>query len=149
VKVTGLFAVLVLLFVVQANGQASAKLKLGDRPVFMSSQRLALYCDDWNSLNPGGKPPTDSDVLNVSPQQIARSMACEAYILGVMDRGLEEKFGPRYHPAPSVLDYLKPLIDTFLKYVNDHPEEESLAASTVLLKAESLIAQAQTPEKEK
>ena len=139
----------VLIVVVQAGGQTPARLKAGDRPVFMSAELLALYCEDWNILNPGGEPPKDTDVLNVSPQQLARSMACQAYILGVTDGRLEGKAAPPYHPIPSRLDYLKTLIDTFLKYVKDHPEEESLAASTVLRKAEILIVQAQTQEKKK
>src|ERR1035441_6944071 len=135
-KLAALLAVLFLFIVPQAGCQVTAKLKAGDRLVFMSAQRLALYCDDWNSLNPGGKPPEDTDSFNVSVQQIVRSLACETYISGVMDGRLEGNFGPQYHPVPSRLDYLKPLVDTFLKYVEDHPEDECLAASTILLKAE-------------
>jgi hypothetical protein len=115
----------------------------------MSAERLAVFCGDWESVNPGGTPPEDSDVLNVSPQQIARSMACEAYIFGVLDGRLEGRFGAHYHPVPSRPSYLKTLIDTFLKYSKDHPEEEGLAASTMLGKVQALIINAESPDKQK
>jgi hypothetical protein len=112
----------------------------------MSVQRLQLLCEDWYSLHPGGKRPKDSDVLNVSPEEMVRSAACESYIFGALDGGLEEKIGPRYHPVPSELDYMKTLIDSFLKYAKEHPEEQDFAASTALNKVQRLIVQSQTPE---
>jgi hypothetical protein len=42
---------------------------------------------------------------------------------------------------------MKPLIDTFLKYLADHPEEQDFAASTILNKAMHTVANAQTPVK--
>jgi hypothetical protein len=129
----------------ESTGQSQTKLKPGDRPVFMTADRLAMLCQDWNPLHPGGRAPKDSDVLNVSVQQMVRSNACESYILGVMDEDFETTFRKGYHPIQSELDYLKPLIDGFLKYVNDHPEEENLAACTIIHRIEARIVRAQTP----
>ena len=117
-----------------------------DRPAFMTASRLALMCDDWGTLHPGGLPPKDGATLNVSPQEMIRSGACDAYILGVLDGSFEDKMGPRYHPVPSTLDYMKTLVDSFLKYVKEHPEEQDFAASTVLIKVQRIIVEAQTPE---
>jgi len=39
------------------------------------------------------------------------------------------------------------LIDTFLKYLADHPEEQDFAASTILDKAMQIAANPQTPAK--
>jgi hypothetical protein len=113
----------------------------------MSVQLLQLLCEDWYSLHPGGRTPKDSDVLNVSPEEIVRSAACESYIFGVLDGGLEDKIGPRYHPVSSELNYMKTLIDSFLKYAKERPEEQDFAASTALNNVQRLIVQSQTPEK--
>src|SRR5579864_2855495 len=115
-------------------GQTQTELKKGDRPVFMSAQRLALLCEDWGALHPNGRRPKDDEVLKVSDQQIVRSEACDAYILGVYDAQLEGLFpSGHYHPVGSQMDFMKLLIDTFLKYVKDHPEKQNFAASTLLL----------------
>lgn len=143
-KANALLVLLVVVLAIQVNGQATGKLRPGDRPVFMSVQRLQLVCEDWYSMHPGGKPPKDSDVLNVSPEEMVRSAACESYIFGVLDGDLDEKIGPRYHPVHSELDYMKTLIDSFLKYAKEHPEEEDFAASTALNKVQRLIVQSQT-----
>jgi len=61
----------------------------------------------------------------------------------------DERFnalGTRYHPVQTTPDYMKPLIDTFIKRVSDHPEEQdlaALAAATVLHEAEELVGNAQ------
>ena len=112
----------------------------------MSTNRLALLCVDWNALHPGGLPPADSDILNVSTQEIVRSNACDAYILGFLDGGFEDKIGARYHPIPSVFDHMKTLVDSFLKYSKEHPEEQDFAASTALNKVRRMIVEAQSPE---
>ena len=124
-------------------GQVPHDVKSGDRPVFMSAQRLALLCEDWNAVNPGGRPPKNSDTLEVSEQQIVRAFSCESYILGVNDQQATDAYGTHYHPLQSRLDYMKPLIDTFLKYVRDHPEEQDFAASTVLNQTVQIIVKAQ------
>jgi len=126
--------------------QPQAKFKKGDRPVFMSAQRLAFLCADWNAINPGGKHPRDNDVLDVSPKEIIRGSACDAYIAGVEDAGFDS-YGSKYHPVPAALDYMKPLVDTFIKRVADHPEEQDLAASTVLHEAEKTVADAEGANK--
>jgi hypothetical protein len=141
-----ILVLMVVVFTTQAMGQVNPKLRPGDRPVFMSASRLAVLCEDWGALHPGGLPPKDNDTLNVSEREIVRSNACESYIFGVLDAGLEEKIGSRYHPVPSALDYMKTLIDSFLKYVQEHPEEQDLAASTALNKVQRFIVQSQTPE---
>lgn len=53
--------------------------------------------------------------------------------------------GSHYNPVPSQMRDKKTLIDTFVKYVSDHPEEEDFAASTVLAKAEKIIAATHKP----
>jgi len=60
-----------------------------------------------------------------------------------MDGRLEAGFGVHYHPVPSQIDYMKALVDTFLKYAKDHPEKQNFAASTVLGEAEEILHQAQ------
>jgi hypothetical protein len=120
------------------------KLKKGDRPVLLSAQTLATACEDWIAINPGGHRPKSDDTLNVSPEQIVQGVSCEWYILGYQDRGMEAALGSHYHPIPSQIDDLKPLIDTFLKYVKDHPEKQDFAASTVLGDVKEILVKTQT-----
>lgn len=122
--------------------QSPSKLGPADRPVFMSAARLALLCEDWGALHPGGQSPKATDALSVSTEEMVRSMGCEAYINGVLDQGLE-KVGSHYHPLPSTLDFMKTLIDTFLKYEKEHPEEREFAASTILARVQRTIIEAQ------
>jgi len=143
-KLRSVIPAMVFLLIARPDGRSQVKLRSTDRPVFMSAARLELLCEDWNSLNPGGKRPANDAVLNVSPKQIVGAEMCEAYILGVMDDRVENAFGAHYHPVPSEIDYLKPLIDAFMKHVKDHPEEEDFAASTIIRKVEALIVQAQS-----
>lgn len=69
---------------------------------------------------------------------------CDGYIDGVLDQRLEG-LGSHYNPVPSRISWRKTLIDTFIKYVTDHPEEEDFSASTVLHEAEKIMADAQKP----
>jgi hypothetical protein len=122
-----------------AMAQSRSGLQKGDRPVFMSAATLATLCKSWGAINPGG---SSSDTVNISIQDIVRGSGCQSYIFGVYDEGLSG-LGTRYHPVQSQPDFLKPLIDTFIKRVADHPEEEDLAASTVLHEAEKTVGNAQ------
>lgn len=125
------------------SAQDPPLIKKGDRPVFMTVERLAFYCEDWSSINPGGQPPKSSDVLRVSGEQIAKGTACETYIRGYYDGRIEKAFGSRYHPVHANLDHMKALIDTFLKYSKDHPEKQDFAASTILEEIEEILRTAQ------
>ena len=139
---------LLLLFLscVFASAQSKPALKKGDRPVFMTAARLVFLCEDWSPVfYPAGKPLNDSDQVKISGEQLAHALGCDSYILGVEDEGLSF-MGPNYHPVPSRLDYMKSLIDTFIKLVKDHPEKEQFAASTLLKDAEKLITATQSSD---
>jgi hypothetical protein len=123
--------------------QGAPLVKKGDRPVFMTVERLAFYCEDWGAINPGGQPPKSSDLLRVSGEQITKGTACETYIRGYNDARIEKAFGDHYHPVPASLDHMKALIDTFLKYSKDHPEKQDFAASTILEEVEEILRKAQ------
>jgi hypothetical protein len=125
--------------------QTSKASQQSHRPVFVSVERLALLCLDWNAVNPRGNRPDANATLNISPQQMARAFACDAYIDGVNDESLESKFEANYKPLPSELNYKKALIEAFLRYASSHPEELSLAASTVLGRVQHALAIQQTP----
>jgi hypothetical protein len=143
-----LIAASILLFFSLTSLLAQTKLKKGDRPVFWPARHLAELCEDWNALNPGGHPPKDDDVLHIRPSQIASAFACEAYILGASDQQMESVFGKHYHPVPTRMGELKQLVDAFLEYVQDHPEEQDFAATTILDKVTHILDQ-QTPDKTK
>jgi len=128
-------------------GQTQTELKKGDRPVLMSAQRLALLCEDWGSLHPNGRRPKDDEVIRASMKQAVRAEACDAYILGIYDAQLEGMFPSRhYHPVASQTDFMKQLIDTFLKCVKDHPEKQDFAASTLLMEAKKIVNGAQAAQ---
>lgn len=127
-----------------ALAPAQTDLKKGDRPVFRSAVVLADDCRKFLVIFPEGKPLAEDRSYAVTREQMLGAASCAAYIAGAEDGELEgPRFGSHYHPVPAQLDDLKPLIDTFLKYVTDHPEEQGFAASTVLSKAEKIIMDAQ------
>lgn len=122
-------------------------LRKNDRPVFLSAADLAEDCRTFLAVFPDGKPLPDDKQSAVSISQITGAVRCTAYILGVQDGELERSYGTHYHPVSTRLPPLKPLIDTFLKYLSDHPEQQGFAASTILDKAMELVANAETPVK--
>ncbi|MGA3052710.1 MAG: hypothetical protein ABSD63_00735 [Candidatus Korobacteraceae bacterium] len=131
-----------------AQQKTLSNLKKNDRPVFLSAKDLAEDCRTFLTVLPDGKPfPNDDKPVNVSTDQIAAAIRCKFYIQGVNDGELEHVFGSHYHPVLAQLESMKPLIDTFLKYLADHPEEQDFAASTILNKAMHTVANAQTPVK--
>lgn len=144
-SVKALLAVIIFFLTVcgSMNSQQE-ELKKGNRAVFLSAANLAEACADWNAINPGGHFPKEDDVLNITTTQIAHGVECEWYILGVHDGHLDAGTPPHYHPVRIGLDYMKPMIDTFLKYVKDHPEKQDFAASTVLGEVEKILLKAQT-----
>jgi hypothetical protein len=126
--------------------QAQPDLKRGDRPVFRSARVLADDCRKFLVIFPDGKPLSEGTSYKVTTDQMVGAASCSAYIAGAEDRELEgPRFGSHYHPVPAEVDYIKPLIDTFLKYVGDHPEEQDFAASTILQRAEKMVLEAQRP----
>jgi len=141
--------IVVLLCAAPALAQKTlSDLKKNDRPVFVSAKDLAEDCRTLLTVFPDAKPlPDDDKPVNTSIDQIAGAVRCKFYILGVYDGGLERSFGSHYHPVPTRLADMKPLIDTFLKYLADHPEEQDFAASTILYKASQVVTNAQTPAK--
>jgi hypothetical protein len=118
---------------------AQTNLKKGDRPVLTSASTLARVCKDAEAVSSGETMPEGT---NMSVDQIMNIAACNAYINGVFDQTLEGH-GSHYNPVPSDIPWRKTLIDVFLKYVSDHPEEENLAASTVLAEAVKKIGDVQ------
>jgi hypothetical protein len=139
-----LCCVLILAACVVTMSAEPLSLHKGDRPVFVSVRSLATACEDWNAINPDGKPPrADSTAMvNVSVTQIARGFYCTAYILGYEDARLEG-LGSHYHPVAGYPDYMKTLVDSFLKYAKDNPEKQDFAASTALQQVEEIIGKAQ------
>jgi hypothetical protein len=121
--------------------QTKPYLAKGIRPVFMSAERLAVLCQDWDAVHPGGELPKADDVLNVSPRQMIRGLSCEAYVLGVFDEKMEGAFGAHYHPSQSKAVSMKPFIDALLRYVKEHPEEAAFAGSTIVNKIGSMFRQ--------
>jgi len=138
------FLIVVLLCAPALAQKTASNLKMNDRFVFLSAEVLAKDCRTFLTVFPDAKPlPPDDKPVNISIQEIAGAMRCEFYILGVMDGELERR-GSHYHPVPARFE-MKQLIDTFLKYVADHPEEQDFAASTILDKAMQVIANAHKP----
>jgi hypothetical protein len=126
-------------------GQTRNEPKKGERPVFMSAERLASMCQDWAAVRfPNGHPLAEGDTVTVSHEQIIHAVGCEMYIQGVMDEGLETTLGSHYHPVQSEIGGMKASIDTFLKYVKDHPEQHDFAASTILDESEKVLSKAQS-----
>jgi hypothetical protein len=144
-KIPTIVLLILTAFVVPASAQVPP-LKKGERAVFLTVARLTLYCGDWNAAHPGGREPrADSNaMIKVSEEQITNGIACDLYILGVHDGRLDAGSPAHYHPVGVYLDYMKPMVDTFLKYSKDHPERQDFAASTVLGEVEAIITKAQT-----
>jgi hypothetical protein len=125
----------VLLFVPTGHAQKGA-LNKKERPVFWPAQALASDCQTYSRIyfHPDGSRLRDDETVSVTSNEIAIAMRCQFYILGWMDESLESLDGkpPRYAPRHMQLQDEKVLIDTFIKYVKDHPEQENYAASTIL-----------------
>lgn len=136
---------LISLFSVPAMAQVDRSPKR-DRPVFYSAGDLAEDCQDFLKVYfPGGKPLPDNDERAAATEgELLRSVKCFSYIYGVYDAELEQVFGSHYRPVPTRLRDMKALIDTMVKYLADHPEEQDFAASTIIDKAKKQIANAQT-----
>ena len=112
--------------------------ELPNRPVLMSASRLALLCKDFLEV-PVGYAEGDKG-YNVSPMQMSRAMGCISYIEGVGDQAAEPGFdGRHYTPQTAHLSDAKVLVEYFVKYVAMHPEDNDLAASTVLGRCEKLL----------
>ncbi len=119
-----------------------------DRPVFYSAGDLAEDCQAWLKVFPGGKPlPNNDETVAATNEEVIRAIKCGTYIVGALDGELEPAFGSHYHPVQTQLTDNKLLIDTMLKYLADHPEEQNFAASTILNKARKIIANAQAAKK--
>ena len=140
-----LFLCFVLLFVPMGHAQKGAS-KEKWRPVFCPAQALASDCQTYSriSFHPDGSRLRDDETVSATPNEIAIAMRCRFYILGWMDESLESLDGepPRY--APRHMEEVpeeKVLIDTFVKYVKDHPEQENYAASTILAISGRIVLQ--------
>jgi hypothetical protein len=135
---------LVLLFTLPFLAKSQVQLKKGDRPVFYTAGELAKDCQTALTVN-NGEPLENDKTYSLSLEQISGVVRCQSYIDGMYDARLEAAHGPHYHPVPANLTYRRSLVDTFIKYVADHPEEKDLAASTALVKAEKVILGVQNP----
>lgn len=125
----------VLLFVAIGHAQKGTS-KKRERFVFWPAQALASDCRTFSRVyfHPDGRRLRDDETVSVTPDEMAIAMRCRFYILGWMDESLESLDGvpPRYTPRQMEVPEEKVLIDTFIKYVKDHPEQENYAASTIL-----------------
>ena len=135
---------LVLLFSLPFLAKSQVQLKHGDRPVFYSAGELAKDCQTALTVN-NGEPLENDKTYSLSLEQISGVVRCQSYIDGMYDARLEAAHGQHYHPVPANLTYRRTLVDTFIKYVADHPEEQDLAATTTLVKAEKIILGIQSP----
>ena len=52
------------------------------------------------------------------------------------DKRSESGHSEPYHPVLADVTYRQTLVEAFIKYVTSRPEEQGLAATTVLVKAE-------------
>jgi hypothetical protein len=132
----------VLLLAPAGNAQKDSSKKKW-RPVFWPAQALASDCQTYSriSFHPDGSRLRDDETVSVTPDEMAIAMRCRFYIMGWMDESLESLDGepPRYAPRHMEVPEEKVLIDTFIKYVKDHPEQEDYAASTILTIAGRIV----------
>ena len=135
---------LVLLFTLPFLAKSQVQLKHGDRPVFYSAGELAKDCQTALTVN-NGEPLENDKTYSLSIEQVSGVVHCQSYIDGMYDERLEAGHGQHYHPVPANLTYRRTLVDTFIKYVAEHPEEQDLAATTALVKAEKIIVGMQSP----
>jgi len=138
------FLVPVLLVALPFTASGQAQLKHGDRPVFYTAVELARDCRTALTVN-NGEPLDNDKTYSVSLEQISAVVHCQSYIDGMNDERLEAAHGPNYNPVPANLTYRRTLVDTFIKYVADHPEVQDLAAATALVKAEKIMLGIQSP----
>ncbi len=136
--------ILVLLFTFPFLAKSQVQLKKGDRPVFYTAGELARDCQTALTVN-NGEPLENDKTYSLSIEQVSGVVRCQSYIDGMYDARLEAAHGPHYHPVPANLTYRRSLVDTFIKYVADHPAERDLAATTALVKAEKTILGIQSP----
>ena len=129
-----------LLVVLAAPLLHQAQLKKNDRPVIRSATQIAHDCRIFLKLFPEGKPLPGDQKFSVTIEQMGAAASCKGYIDGVQDAMIEDAFGEKYHPVPAQLESLATLVNTFLKYVDDHPEQGDFAASTLLEKSMHMIA---------
>ncbi len=134
------FAILLTSFDVTIAQTTKPSVKEGIRPVFYPASSLAAICQDWSDVfYAHGHALTNAETVDASTEKIMHAMNCQMYILGFQDGKMERVFGSHYRPLSSHITEMKPLIDTFLKYVKDHPEQGDFAASTLLLESEKIV----------
>jgi Rap1a immunity proteins len=113
-------------------GQTQSK---NSRPVFDTAREIATDCKIYLKIFPGGRPLPNNMEVTVSTEQAAQVSRCIGYVDGTQDAALDSTFGDAYHPVSARTEKRGTLITTFVKYVEDHPEQHDLAASTLLMKA--------------
>ena len=137
-------AIFLFLLAVPAISQTLGK---NDRPVFRSARKVADDCQEYLKLYPDEQSLTSDGYVSTTMGQIASTASCTAYLDGAQDGGLEGAFTDKYHPVAAHIESRGTLIRTFVKYVNDHPEQQDFAASTIIRKAMHLIVDAQKQSK--
>jgi hypothetical protein len=154
-KRNSVFVLVLTLFVMLASADSAGRdAKPGERAVFLSAKELADACRDWiqtlaaNGLHEG-EPVDDNRILVMTRKQMAGSIRCHAYIDGIYDEVFEDvsKRPGHYRPVKGAVDSEIILVETFIKYVADHPEEGDLAGATVLREASEIVEKAQTAPK--
>lgn len=104
------------------------------RPVLMSAERLSTLCKSFLVIPVGY---AENDTYTATPKQTAQALGCISYIEGVGDEITESAFENKtYTPQNTRLSDAYTLVDYFVKYVERHPEENNLAATTVLRECE-------------
>jgi hypothetical protein len=133
----------VLLVVLALPILDQVQLKKTDRPVFRSVKEVASDCRSFLKLSPNGDPLPVAGITTTTMDQIVEAARCTSYLAGVEDGRLNASYGEKYHPVPTQLESFGTIVITFVKYADDHPEQQDFAASTVFDKSMRLIIDAQ------
>jgi hypothetical protein len=116
--------------------QAQASQPTRERPVYMTAQRLASLCREWQKF-PVGYLDESATEYSVSPKQFVRAMGCISYIEGSADALLQATSDDApYTPRAGTITGVREAVDYFVRYMGRHSEDNELAAVTILRQCE-------------
>ncbi len=136
--------VLVLILTCSAIVTAQTK-KNGQRPVFLSGLELAPSCTLWRNIVSQKDPSNPDKLHSTNATEMIGAARCTGYILGWLDGELDPVFSVPYSARASDMSEMSTFVDVFLKYEGDHPELQNYAATTLLHRAQQIIADAEKP----
>jgi hypothetical protein len=111
------------------------KLLSGKRPVLITARDLQQKCLVAQKVIEGF---SSEETVKASPNEIITMAQCYFYVHGVLDGQFDAHSSQRrpnldYEAINLGISDEGTLVRMFIKYVNDHPEKENVAASSVLL----------------